>query len=749
MADKSVGELIAAQSVTPTDLFVLEQNGTAKKLFGQDLINFLLKMLDGHGGIQNITKVSSSGLTDTYSIAFADLSTTNFTITNGRSITKIAKTKTSGLVDTYTITYNDGTTSTFKVTNGEQGPQGVQAFVHIKYASQMPTDVSDDMGDIPDKYMGIYSGTSASAPTDYKAYSWYRIEGEQGDTGDPATVKSSEVRYQMAESGTVMPSGSWLTNPPAVTQGKYLWTRTTVAFNSGDPIVYYSVSYMGVDGVVSFEELSDEQKASLKGEDGKSAYQTALDGGYLGTEEEFAAKLAVEYIDWFGNGISIPSGSDLDTYTTNGKYNCNSENIAQSLLNCPTSTNFVMFTFLRTQSAMSQLIIALNGKMYIRSRSSSAWRSWIAYTTSEEITELTTSVKKELQDSIKVPTKTSELENDSGFLTKDDDVGGPDWFGKGKSIPNGSNIDAYTTPGKYYVSSTTAAGTMQNGPVSDDNYVLYVFKRTDGSSTGASINQMAITMNSELYIRGTNSSGVWREWKAKANVNTVEEMISDAISDLKDSGELTPVRGVDYWTEADQESIVQQVITALGTPVFGTVDENNVITLTGDLKTGTYTLKYEGSDGSKVNIGTVKIGEVINQIPISTDASGAVFNGVGYQSGYRINSSGNVVEQTGQNITGFIPCKNTDIVRFTPDMFTTTDQNLAGYNAIAVYKADRTFIANVYVPNNDKGGIEQESENVWVFKPSSLSSLSSMGYIRFCMSRISGDSIVTVNQKIS
>ena len=42
MADKSVGELIAAQSVTPTDLFVLEQNGTAKKLTGQILENWLV-----------------------------------------------------------------------------------------------------------------------------------------------------------------------------------------------------------------------------------------------------------------------------------------------------------------------------------------------------------------------------------------------------------------------------------------------------------------------------------------------------------------------------------------------------------------------------------------------------------------------------------------------------------------------------------------------------------------------------------
>lgn len=55
----------------------------------------------------------------------------------------------------------------------------------------------------------------------------------------------------------------------------------------------------------------------------------------------------------------------------------------------------------------------------------------------------------------------------------------------------------------------------------------------------------------------------------------------------------------------DQEAIVQQVITALGTPVFGTVDEENNIILTGELAAGTYTLKYENADGTTTVIGTL------------------------------------------------------------------------------------------------------------------------------------------------
>ena len=71
-----------------------------------------------------------------------------------------------------------------------------------------------------------------------------------------------------------------------------------------------------------------------------------------------------------------------------------------------------------------------------------------------------------------------------------------------------------------------------------------------------------------------------------------------------------PVRGTDYWTQADREAIVSEVIDLLGgTPVFGRVDaEKNIIT-TGDLADGTYTYWFEGKDGKLVKIGTIEVGE--------------------------------------------------------------------------------------------------------------------------------------------
>lgn len=248
MADKAIGELIAAERVNPSDLFVLEQDGAAKKLPGQILENWLLAMAQGHGGIHSIDKVGTSGLVDTYRITLADTSVFDFLVTNGKSITDVRKSGTAGLVDTYTISYNDGSTSTFTVTNGAKGDKGDNVYTWIKYASQEPTESSHSMGDIPDDWRGEYNGPLAEAPTDWKQYKWYKIKGDKGNTGDPARLLSSSVTYMVSDSGTIVPSGSWVTDVPAVPQGKYLWTRVIQTYNTGSPVTSYSVSRMGIDG---------------------------------------------------------------------------------------------------------------------------------------------------------------------------------------------------------------------------------------------------------------------------------------------------------------------------------------------------------------------------------------------------------------------------------------------------------------------------------------------------------------------
>lgn len=77
-------------------------------------------------------------------------------------------------------------------------------------------------------------------------------DGEDGTDGrDGANgvgVSGSEVRYQASNSGTTAPTGSWLTSPPSLDAGQYLWTRTTITYTDGKSTVSYSISMKGETG---------------------------------------------------------------------------------------------------------------------------------------------------------------------------------------------------------------------------------------------------------------------------------------------------------------------------------------------------------------------------------------------------------------------------------------------------------------------------------------------------------------------
>lgn len=98
----------------------------------------------------------------------------------------------------------------------------------------------------------------------------------------------------------------------------------------------------------------------------------------------------------------------------------------------------------------------------------------------------------------------------------------------------------------------------------------------------------------------------------KLDASELPTAINTALAQAKASGDFdgadgyTPVRGKDYYTEADKVEMVAMVIESLGgNPIFGIVDENNNIIVNGNLPDGTYSVKYEMENGNKVNIGNL------------------------------------------------------------------------------------------------------------------------------------------------
>lgn len=72
--------------------------------------------------------------------------------------------------------------------------------------------------------------------------------GKNGNDGTSVKTTSTSVKYQVGDSGTTKPTGTWQSNVPTVAQGKYLWTQTIVNYSDGNSTESYSVSYRGIDG---------------------------------------------------------------------------------------------------------------------------------------------------------------------------------------------------------------------------------------------------------------------------------------------------------------------------------------------------------------------------------------------------------------------------------------------------------------------------------------------------------------------
>jgi hypothetical protein len=96
-----------------------------------------------------------------------------------------------------------------------------------------------------------------------------------------------------------------------------------------------------------------------------------------------------------------------------------------------------------------------------------------------------------------------------------------DWFKSGTSIPSNSNLDSYTTIGKYYVPNTEISETIINSPTTSGNYALYVFARTNNSV----VTQLAISYNGAIYVRGINSQGEWKSWKKVLQLENSERAL--------------------------------------------------------------------------------------------------------------------------------------------------------------------------------------------------------------------------------
>ena len=159
-------------------------------------------------------------------------------------------------------------------------------------------------------------------------------------------------------------------------------------------------------------------------------------------------------------------------------------------------------------------------------------------------------------------------------------------------------------------------------------------------------------------------------------------------------------------TEADKAEIVAAVIEHFGgQPIVGIVDSDNSIVLNGTLPVGTYTLRYEGAFGEYSDIVEMTITDedkisYTNVLPLAQEyASESPYidtdGSVGYGNDKRFSSSSAsatyMKAQTGVDTTGIIPIKAGDVLRFKNCNFKVTPASTSYGSMVILLNADKSY----------------------------------------------------------
>ena len=291
-------------------------------------------------------------------------------------------------------------------------------------------------------------------------------------------------------------------------------------------------------------------------------------------------------------------------------------------------------------------------------------------------------------------------------------------------IPNGqvNRENYYSTVGSY--SDINFAESASYGKTSDS--------ATDTSFVVNVINPSEQVIHSICYgagrdrVIGYGATTYYSIISALSNVS-----ISNATSYVEDGGSFTATI-----TPHEHRSLTSVIVTMDGVDVTSSVYGNGVITI-------------QNITGNVVITAIAKLAlACVNQIPISTDSSGSIYNGVGYKTNVYISSDGNDKDLTGYCSTGYIPVQIGDVIRLENMTFSQADDKCR----IFFYDANKQFVYQVnasspyYMDTTFKGVLE--NGNYVQLTLNNHANISTAAYIRICCPDIDEDSVLTVNEEI-
>ena len=173
---------------------------------------------------------------------------------------------------------------------GEDGRNGVSSYIYRKYSDSANGSPMSDNSNL--KYIGIYTGTSATAPTTPTSYTWSKIKGEDGQQGVPGARGSDGRTSYLHTAYSNSPTGDRDFSTTNSTGKEYIGTYTDFEINdSNDYRRYKWIKIKGENG--------------RNGTDGHTlTANLRLEGGYLNN----VTNDVKAYLDVFYDGQKITDG---------------------------------------------------------------------------------------------------------------------------------------------------------------------------------------------------------------------------------------------------------------------------------------------------------------------------------------------------------------------------------------------------------------------------------------------------------